>query len=374
MRKVISLILAITMLCVLVLPVGGLAESKNLELYGHVTAGESISITAPFGGTVSDFSIKAGDIISAGDHLFEIQTNKIYAPWDGVITGLFINPGDDSETIQSEYGALLYIKKDLQYTIEATTAEGYDKNNTPITIGEKVYLQSSASKARIGEGIIISLSQNRYTIEVLSGSLNVNERVGVYQTNEYESSSRLGYGKTAFIAPSAITASGSIYALSVKDGDSVKKGDLLFETVTGPLDNYKITANKIAAPVDGIIASIAITGANSVSKSQVMATVYPFDKLQITATINELDLPSIAIGDKVFIEMLGVSGKDMKEMLEGTISAISAVNISSEDDAIYYAYINFDDNEALKGQLREGMSANIYMADSRAVSELESEE
>ena len=66
---------------------------------GTVVSGESVSVTAPFGGTVSSFRLRAGDELAVGDVVAEVATTKVYAPEDGVISGLFGQAGDTVEDV-----------------------------------------------------------------------------------------------------------------------------------------------------------------------------------------------------------------------------------------------------------------------------------
>ena len=83
-------------LILMLVPVMALAETT---FDGKVVAGESVSVTAPFGGTVSSFRLRAGSLIELGDKIATIETTKVYASADGTIAGVFAQPGDAIENI-----------------------------------------------------------------------------------------------------------------------------------------------------------------------------------------------------------------------------------------------------------------------------------
>ena len=91
MKKLVSLLTAALLLAVLP---AALAEGLTLE--GAVQAGRTLSITAPYSGTVGDFTAKAGDAVSAGEALFAIATQKVYAEADGTVTGFTVNGAEPS--------------------------------------------------------------------------------------------------------------------------------------------------------------------------------------------------------------------------------------------------------------------------------------
>ena len=71
MKKILALVLIL-----MLLPVWALAETT---FDGKVVAGESVSVTAPFGGTVSSFRLRAGSLISLGDQIATIETGRAIA-------------------------------------------------------------------------------------------------------------------------------------------------------------------------------------------------------------------------------------------------------------------------------------------------------
>ena len=69
MKKILAMMLALLMLPTLVL-----AETT---FDGKVVAGDAVSVTAPFGGTVSNFRLRAGSRINVGDAVATINTTKV---------------------------------------------------------------------------------------------------------------------------------------------------------------------------------------------------------------------------------------------------------------------------------------------------------
>ena len=65
--------LALAMFLIL-LPLAALAETT---FDGTVVAGDAVSVTAPFGGTVSSFSLRAGGRINVGDTVAIMETRPL---------------------------------------------------------------------------------------------------------------------------------------------------------------------------------------------------------------------------------------------------------------------------------------------------------
>ena len=135
-----------------------------------------------------------------------------------------------------------------------------------------------------------------------------------------------------------MTGSGSIVSYAVKDGDTVERGQLLFETLDGSFDGLYMSGSDIYAGVDGIVGSVNASKGGSVQKNSVVAVIYPTGSMRIEGSVNESDLADIAVGDPVEIEMNWNEGED--NLLTGTVSMISAVANAGES-VTYTVYIDF---------------------------------
>lgn len=346
----------LVLLLVLLCPALALAATT---FEGTVVSGEVVSVTAPFGGTVSNFSLRAGGRIDFGDVVATIATNKVYASADGTIAGVFAQAGDSVENVQSRYGAVMYIVPEHKYSIAADIEKAYSSSETKyINIGETVYINCSSDGAHSAVGIVTAASDTSYTVETVSGELLMEETVNIYRSPDYASKTRVGRGTVGRTAEIAVSGSGSILKLHVKDGDKVKRGDLLFETVTGEFDGLYATSNEIVSDVGGIIASVDTAAGKTVSKGDTILTVYTMDSLQIEIIVNEYDLVSIHEGDTVKLSFNYDENNTLQ--LQGKVSMISHLsNSESGSEANYPAYIDFTPNE----NIRIGMTVSVSTID-----------
>ncbi len=174
------------------------------------------------------------------------------------MTGLFIQTGDNVESVSTRYGAALYIAPENKYSISADIEKAYnDSANKYVNIGETVYISCTSDGAHTAVGEIVAAEGTTYTVETTSGELMMEETVNIYRSSEYTSSSRIGRGTVSRTAEIAVTGTGSVVALHVSDGDTVERGQLLFETVTGDLDGLYATGNEIVSEISGVVASVS---------------------------------------------------------------------------------------------------------------------
>ena len=337
------------------------ALAETISFTGTVAAKSTSEVYAPIGGTVESVHAVAGQQVRAGDVLATLATTKVYAPEDGVVTGLFAQAGDSAETVAQRYGAVLYIEGASVYTISASTENAYNTTeNKFVHVGENVYLSCYSDGSHTGTGVITAIEGTGYTVEVTSGEFLIGETVNVYRGESATTAARIGRGTLGRRNPTAVSASGSIVSIAVQDGDSVQKGDLLFETLEGSFDGYYMSGSQILATADGVVAQIGLSQGGRLEKGSVAAVLYPEGAMQIQAQIAEANLGLIHVGDPVEIELNWNSDAEVR--YNGVVSMISAIADSSsgasmEDagDVTYTVYIDFTPD----ADTRYGMTAVV---------------
>lgn len=357
-------------LALMLIPGTALAQ---ISFEGRVIASESVPVIAPFGGLVDKVALRQGDPVAIGDDVATIDTTKVYASADGTVSGVFAREGDAAEGIESRYGGLVYIEPTNRYVISATTEKAYNSSATKyVHIGEKVYLSCTKDGTHTGTAIVTSVSDvdesgnTPYKLEVISGDFYMGETVGIFRSEKFDSKMRIGRGTIQQNAAIAVKGSGSVLKMHVQEGDSVERGELLFETVEGALDGLYAMNNTIVSGVSGVVATVDVTPGSSVSKGAKLISVYPDGSFQIEVMVSELDLRDLHAGDKVTVEFDWDA--DGTRRVDGVVDSISYVNASAEgagdnSGAEYSAYINFEQGE----DVRLGMSVIVYLAADDAV-------
>lgn len=362
------IILSLMLVAALILSGAALAES-DYDFDAKVVCVQPEYVTAAIGGTVASVPVLAGQLVKNGDALAELKTTKVYASADGVVTGVFCEPGDSVSDINDRYGALLYIEPDSKYSLTASTDNAYNlSENKYIHVGETLFL-SCSDGTHTGEGFVTAVDGTDFTIEVTTGSFYMGETVSANRDASHASKTRVGRGSIERIANIAVTAvsgegasEASVVALHVSDGDSVKAGDLLLETLSGEYDARYCTGSGLSSDLDGILAETSLSVGAAVNKGDVIATVYPREKLQLEVDVNEADLTMLPVGTKVSIsfnwnedaEDANVYTGEVVNLLYSAVESTGAEGESS-DSAAYAAYIDFDADE----NIRLGMTATV---------------
>ncbi len=343
------------------------ALAETITFSGTIEPGEAIQVYAPIGGTVESVGAEVGQKVAAGDALVTLSTNKVYAQEAGTVTAVFGQPGDSAETVAQTWGAVISIEGESVYNISASTDNAYNSTATKfVHVGEDVYLSCYSDGTHTGTGVVTALEGTDFTVRVLSGEFLIGETVNVYRGDSATAAQRIGRGTLNRTTPTAVTGTGSIAAISVKPGDTVQRGDLLFETLEGSFDGLYMSGNVITAGVGGTLGAISAQQGGSVQKGEVVATIYPEGVMRVVAQIAEANLASIDVGDPVSIELLW--NQDEEVQYPGTISMISAIANESaggngESDATTYdVYIDFTPDAGT----RYGMTAVVTTLEPQA--------
>ena len=354
-RKLTAAIACLCLLC---------SSACAISFTGTVEASGTTEIYAPIGGTVESVSVSAGEQVHTGDVLATLSTTKVYAPEDGTVTGIFGQPGDSAETIGERYGAVMYLETETVYTISASTEDAYNTTaNKFVHVGEEVYLCCYSHGTHTGSGVITKIEGADFTVDVTDGEFLVGETVSVFRGEDSSSSNRIGRGDLTRKNPTSVSGSGSIVSFAVSNGDTVKKGDLLFETLKGSFDGLYMSGKDILASCDGTLAQINLSQGGNVEKDSIAAVIYPAGKMRIEAQINEYDLAELAQGDTVNVELLW--NQDAEVNYPGVVSMISAIPAESagaeggSDDVYYTVYVDFTPD----ANTRYGMSAVVSTMD-----------
>ena len=293
-----------------------------------IVAPNTEKITAPFAGTLLPFDYETGDSVSAHETLFTLDTTPVYATQAGTVSAVFASVGDDASGVAAHYGALAVIEPKNALYIDASTDQAYnDADNRYIHAGETLYLKLSNDK---GTGVVTSVSGKKYTVEILSGSFDVDDTVRCFRESTTPSDSEVGRGKVTRYADVQVNAnSGRIAAVHVKPGDAVEVGDLLFELVDA--QSEKDASRSIAASKDGVIASMNTASGAQVYRGQLLCEVADLSTLELSAEVDELDLNSIAVGDTLSYTLDAFDG----ETFTGTVTQIDSVG-AKKQNATYF--------------------------------------
>ena len=357
MKRVAAILLTVLLLA-------EAAQAETLSLNGTVEAGVTVPVYAPIGGTVESVNVEKGMHVAAGDTLFSYRTEKTYASEDGTVTGVFAAAGDDAETVTEKYGADLYIEGTTRYSISGSTSKAYPAIETTfVHTGEIVHVLCRTDATRYGTGIITAVDGTSYTVMVTEGNFITGDSVSIFRDEAHTEKLRIGRGSIARVNPTAVTGTGAVVSVAVKDGDQVKRGDLLMETLSGTFEGYEMTGTSVTAEEEGVIVSVSAEVGATVNKGDVVAQIAPISGMRVEAKISADDRKALKAGDKVIIEL----ETDENKTYEGTVRYITEMPEEDTEEITYIAVIDFTPDE----DTFFGMSVVVNKAEKAETAEAE---
>ena len=341
MKRTAMFVAAALLLCALF----GSASAKVVSVEGVITFENTVSVKVSFGGTVTEVFAEPGDRVEAGQAVAELAPVRVYAPADGT-AHVFAAVGDRSELAAARWGAAVLIETNNLY-VAANGQNAYDSaENRRVHPGEKVYLRGVTNQTHTGAGTVGAAAGGAFTVVAEEGGIEIGESVNIYRTPGFENTARIGRGTLAAADPVAVGGNGVIVRMAVKEGDSVRAGDLLFETMQGSAAAELENAAIAAAPCAGILYSVKATG-SILAQEDVCAELIPDGALRVKAPVPESDLESMQPGVPVQIEFLY---REEAEARQGTVEKVSMLPDGEKDgEALYAVTIAFEGEDVRPG-------------------------
>lgn len=359
---------------------GNLAPQKTQSVYND---GE---------GKIETIEVQAGDTVKEGDVLVrlsssDVETNiktyekelfnaqvalaavrdsgsdyYVYSPSAGTLKQVVCQEGDDVATVMNQYGYLAVLSRDDKMRVE------FEPEKTgKFSVGEKVSVWVDSQEVigtveqtvGLGANIAVVIEDDSYDVgkEVLittpqgeklgSGCLEINMPVpitaigGVVDTAYYEEGDSVGSGYKLFYTTGRLPSSDLQSAL------------LTYEEARSALDNEKEKQDNLVvrAPIDGVITSVNVSEGARLEESTALVTMQSATLFKVVATVDELDIVNVQVGQDVQVEIDAYEG----EMFKGRVERISGVGTVSGGVATYEVTVALEEDARLK----DGMTASI---------------
>lgn len=350
MKKFFAMLLAL-MLLFSASAYAGQAVTAN----GVVRSGHVVQLIAPFSGVLMPFDWTYGDMVKMGEPLFEMMTQKVYAPADGVMQAVFANEGDLCEDVQMLYGSIGTMSRSNAQIITASTANAYHSDGEPVLhAGETVYLYQTSDKDNKGRGRIIAVNGTNYTVELVSGVFDDGTGVDLFSDENMGTKTKIGSGTVSRHADLPLHGSGRLLKIYVKQGDVIRKGQLLFETVS-PDAEPDVTSASVFAPVNGALETGYLVSGQQVYKGQLLCALHDLSKLEVVAQVDEVDLDRIAVGESLDM----VFDRYPDKTVTAVVTEIARLGVAKQNAVYYDVVLTFSASD----EIVPGMNVTLWLDD-----------
>lgn len=289
--------------------------------------------------------------VNTGEPLLGQFSNEItiYAPCEGKIMAIYIEPGDDALAVYREKGAVMMLSTDGRMKVELSgLASGtLDLGDTVVVAGENVETI----------GVVVNLTRRgtEATIQIDSDEFEMDTPVTVLTADE----GAIGEGILEINKPMAVSAyGGTIKGLAVQKGDTVRRGDVLarivWEEIPLYLDNDSVLrdyakakmeldavmrkreALQVVAPCDGVVVSVDTALDAGVTSGTRLMTLVGTDGMTVMLTVDELDIVSVEPGQAVTLSVDALSDLTFR----GTVEKIAPLGNVGSGVTTYDVYID----------------------------------
>ena len=297
--------------------------------------------SADMSGTVSEVYVKNGDTVNAGTALLKIvEDSNIY------INFTFTYADSDD----------FYIGQTA--TVFISGMEG--------SISGTVVAVSSGSTASSTGRMMTTVRVQANNPGLITASYTARAAIGSY--------SSYGDASVELSATSTVTAetSGKVSGLNWLAGDTISSGDRIC-TITGDsvdnsIENARISVGnassslqsardrlsdyEITAPISGTVVTKTAKAGDKIEggSSGTLCTIYDLSYLEMTMSIDELDISDVAVGQTVQITADAVEGKTYT----GVVTKVSVAGVSSGGITTYPVTVRIDET----GGLLPGMNVD----------------
>lgn len=360
---------------------------------GSLSPASTQSVYTGAEGKIESINVEVGDTVSEGDVVMKLNSSDleteiatleselfaaqvalsdirdsgsdyyVYSPSAGRVKMIAVEEGDDISMVMKQTGYLCVISRDgkMKVEFEPTTTSGLSVGDVVSVWIDNVAVEGVVDQMNnLGGNIAVTIADDTYDVgeEVLvttlqgeqlgSGQLEVNMPIpvtavgGTIDTLYYEDNEEVGSGYKLFYITGRIPSAELQQAL------------LTYEEARVALDNAQAKQESliVRAPMSGVITSVDVNLNQVLEESSLAFTMQSATEYKIVATVDELDIVDVEVGQSVDVEIDAFPD----QTFTGTVKRISGVGTVSGGVASYEVTVLLDEASV---NLMDGMTASV---------------
>jgi RND family efflux transporter MFP subunit len=330
------------------------ANSRLVRVqYGNLTNSVSASgglvlpnkeeLTFGGAGTVQEVNVEVGDTVKKGDVMAKLDNVSILSLQESV-TSAKIALRDTQDALQN--AQTQGISDAQRAVVEAQQQLSNAQTQAPLNIANAQYAVDNASQnyndslARFMSGSITAQELENASTQLDTANLNLEIAKQDADKAVADAQDNLAAAEQAL----ANTGPGSL-DLELKQ-QQVASAQAVLDEALASLGNATL-----AAPFNGIVSEVNIQAGQTVSAGTVAIEITDPSDVEVSATVDEIDVPQVQVGQKVAVSLDALPN----DTFSGKVSAISIIGSSQSGVVSYPVTINLTVPSGV--QLRQGMSA-----------------
>ena len=306
--------------------------SLNQAQRSYESTAENQTVQANSSGTLYTLEVKKGDEVSQGQTIATIRN-------DSTMTLTVPFPAEDAATFYVGQAAQVTLDgsfETLSGTVE--TVSGSEVVGTGNTVTRKVTIAVQNPGG---------LSASQVAAASVNGLGSAGNGTFTYQSESTVTASASGTvtavhaseGSTVSKGQTLITLGGDDLEDQLQNAaDSLRNAELSMENTQKQLENYTITS-----PISGTIIDKEYKAGDTVESGKTLCTIYDLSYLEMTLSIDELDISTVEVGQAVQITADAVEGKTFT----GTVTKVSVAGTTSGGITSYPVAVRIDEADEL---------------------------
>lgn len=306
--------------------------SLNQAQRSYESTAENQTVQANSSGTLYTLEVKKGDEVSQGQTIATIRN-------DSTMTLTVPFPAEDAATFYVGQAAQVTLDgsfETLSGTVE--TVSGSEVVGTGNTVTRKVTIAVQNPGG---------LSASQVAAASVNGLGSAGNGTFTYQSESTVTASASGTvtavhaseGSTVSKGQTLITLGGDDLEDQLQNAaDSLRNAELSMENTQKQLENYTITS-----PISGTIIDKEYKAGDTVESGETLCTIYDLSYLEMTLSIDELDISTVEVGQAVQITADAVEGKTFT----GTVTKVSVAGTTSGGITSYPVTVRIDEADEL---------------------------
>lgn len=367
--------------------------AKNVSGTGTLSCNEMQNVSFPFGVSVTDVLVEAGDLIKAGQPLLRVDTVALKTEIDELekeldtakseLTKLANDYSPNTYVQMPQYGRIKEVYISEHQYIEDVMAEkgsiallsldGWMYVDTPMVEGMEI---GSKLKVKVGhvtlDGVVrwIEGDTARLTFSDAYGAEG--EEVELFYQQE-----SIGKATAHIHMPHALTTTekGYIYGVYIEPGNRKWEGNRICylinvpmseeyeeltaraEKLSAQLDEMKklLAEGTVNAEQDGIVASVAELSAAAQEAHTTLLSLYVGTEKKMVVSVDELDITSVTEGQSVMLSMDAITD----QAYWGKVSKVSHLGKSENGVTVYNVTLTVQGDERLRLGMNGTATINV---------------
>lgn len=356
--------------------------SKTVTGTGTLSISQTDDVALDYAVTVTDALVEAGDTVTAGQPLLNIDavalqttietleteletteseiatlaedyssTTYLKMPQYGRVKEVYLTEGTYIQDVMDQYGAIALLSLDGWMYVEIPAHEAWEIDDAVTVRVGNVVLDGTVRALENGMATITfsdAYSEEGGEVEITyKGESMGTATAHIHMPYELTTSEK-GYIHSVFIEENDRKWEGNriCYLINVPISDSYQA---LLETRVQQTEQLKEMrtlrdAGAITAPQDGIVASVVTASATEQAADTVLISLYVGDEKEMIVSVDELDITSVEVGQNVELAMDAITD----HTYAGTVSKISQIGTATSGVTVYDVTLTIEGDDQLK--------------------------